>query len=80
MKLLITQETRRQGVKNNIKLGAGGIREVEFIVQAHQLIRGGQEKSLQTRSVYTAMNGLVELDLIDPEHARQLLKDYEYLR
>ncbi|MBL4857295.1 MAG: bifunctional [glutamate--ammonia ligase]-adenylyl-L-tyrosine phosphorylase/[glutamate--ammonia-ligase] adenylyltransferase [Idiomarina sp.] len=80
MKLLITQETRRQGVKNNIKLGAGGIREVEFIVQAHQLIRGGQEKSLQTRSVYTAMNGLVELDLIDSENARQLLKDYEYLR
>lgn len=43
MKLLITQETRRQGVKNNIKLGAGGIREVEFIVQAHQLIRGGRK-------------------------------------
>jgi len=80
MKLLITQETRRQGVRNNIKLGAGGIREVEFIVQAHQLIRGGQEKSLQTRSVYRAMNELVELGLIGLEHAEQLVKDYEYLR
>ncbi|RUO64845.1 bifunctional [glutamate--ammonia ligase]-adenylyl-L-tyrosine phosphorylase/[glutamate--ammonia-ligase] adenylyltransferase [Idiomarina ramblicola] len=80
MKLLITQETRRQGVKNNIKLGAGGIREVEFIVQAHQLIRGGQEKSLQTRSVYKAMHELIELDLIEPAQASQLLKDYEYLR
>ncbi|MFV1467929.1 bifunctional [glutamate--ammonia ligase]-adenylyl-L-tyrosine phosphorylase/[glutamate--ammonia-ligase] adenylyltransferase [Idiomarina sp. HB] len=80
MKLLITQETRRQGVKNNIKLGAGGIREVEFIVQAHQLIRGGQEKSLQTRSVYKAMNELTELDLIDRKQASQLLDDYEYLR
>ncbi|MCK7459325.1 bifunctional [glutamate--ammonia ligase]-adenylyl-L-tyrosine phosphorylase/[glutamate--ammonia-ligase] adenylyltransferase [Idiomarina aminovorans] len=80
MKLLITQETRRQGVKNNIKLGAGGIREVEFIVQAHQLIRGGQEKSLQTRSVYKAMNELTELDLIGQKQAQQLLQDYEYLR
>lgn len=80
MKLLITQETRRQGVKNNIKLGAGGIREVEFIVQAHQLIRGGQEKSLQTRSVYQAMDGLIELDLIERQQADQLVEDYEYLR
>ncbi|MCA1768121.1 MAG: bifunctional [glutamate--ammonia ligase]-adenylyl-L-tyrosine phosphorylase/[glutamate--ammonia-ligase] adenylyltransferase, partial [Idiomarina sp.] len=80
MKLLITQETRRQGVKNNIKLGAGGIREVEFIVQAHQLIRGGQEKSLQTRSVYKAMAELTELDLIEQKQAQQLLEDYEYLR
>lgn len=80
MKLLITQETRRQGVKNNIKLGAGGIREVEFIVQAHQLIRGGQEKSLQTRSVYQAMDGLIELDIIERQQADQLVEDYEYLR
>ncbi|MAC33394.1 MULTISPECIES: bifunctional [glutamate--ammonia ligase]-adenylyl-L-tyrosine phosphorylase/[glutamate--ammonia-ligase] adenylyltransferase [Idiomarina] len=80
MKLLITQETRRQGVKNNIKLGAGGIREVEFIVQAHQLIRGGQEKSLQTRSIYQAMDELTKLDLIGRQQASELLKDYEYLR
>ncbi|MDV6315833.1 bifunctional [glutamate--ammonia ligase]-adenylyl-L-tyrosine phosphorylase/[glutamate--ammonia-ligase] adenylyltransferase [Idiomarina sp. HP20-50] len=80
MKLLITQETRRQGVKNNIKLGAGGIREVEFIVQAHQLIRGGQEKSLQTRSVYKAMAELTKLDLVGQQAADQLLEDYEYLR
>ncbi|ASG65222.1 bifunctional [glutamate--ammonia ligase]-adenylyl-L-tyrosine phosphorylase/[glutamate--ammonia-ligase] adenylyltransferase [Idiomarina piscisalsi] len=80
MKLLITQETRRRGVKNNIKLGAGGIREVEFIVQAHQLIRGGQEKSLQTRSLYTAVNGLIELELIDKERADMLMRNYEFLR
>jgi glutamate-ammonia-ligase adenylyltransferase len=80
MKLLITQETRRRGVKNNIKLGAGGIREVEFIVQAHQLIRGGQEKSLQTRSLYKAINGLVELELIEKERADKLIENYEFLR
>ncbi len=80
MKLLITQETRRRGVKNNIKLGAGGIREVEFIVQAHQLIRGGQEKSLQTRSLYTAVKGLIELELIDKERADMLMRNYEFLR
>lgn len=80
MKLLITQETRRRGVKNNIKLGAGGIREVEFIVQAHQLIRGGQEKSLQTRSLYQAISGLVELELMEKERADKLLQNYEFLR
>ena len=41
MKQLIQQEVRRKGMASNIKLGAGGIREVEFIAQAFQLIHGG---------------------------------------
>ncbi|MDI4745200.1 hypothetical protein MJL33_24780 [Salmonella enterica subsp. enterica serovar Kentucky] len=41
---------RRRGLKDNIKLGAGGIREIEFIVQVFQLIRGGREPSLQSPS------------------------------
>lgn len=80
MKLLITQETRRQGVKNNIKLGAGGIREVEFIAQAHQLIRGGQQKSLQTQSLYQAFAEAEELDLLPIDTVSQLIKNYEFLR
>lgn len=80
MKLLITQETRRQGVKNNIKLGAGGIREVEFIAQVHQLIRGGQEKTLQTQSLYQAYQEIASLGLMEAAETRQLLADYEFLR
>lgn len=80
MKLLITQETRRQGVKNNIKLGAGGIREVEFIAQTHQLIRGGQQKSLQTQSIYQAYQQITALGLMPSADTQQLLQDYEFLR
>lgn len=43
MKGMIAREVRRRGLKDNIKLGAGGIREIEFIVQVFQLIRGGRE-------------------------------------
>lgn len=49
MKQLIQQEVRRKGMADNIKLGAGGIREVEFIAQAFQLIHGGRDLSLQQR-------------------------------
>ena len=47
MKGKIEREVRRRGLKDNIKLGAGGIREIEFIVQVFQLIRGGHEIKLQ---------------------------------
>lgn len=49
MKQLIQQEVRRKGMSENIKLGEGGIREVEFIAQAFQLIHGGRDLSLQQR-------------------------------
>ena len=61
MKSLIAQEVRRKGLQDNIKLGAGGIREVEFIVQALQLIRGGREPQLQTQSLAKALAALTEL-------------------
>lgn len=45
MKSMISSEVRRRGLSNNIKLGAGGIREVEFIAQVFQLIRGGRRQA-----------------------------------
>src|SRR5690606_23940850 len=50
-KAMSNAEVRRLGLDNNIKLGPGGIREIEFIVQAIQVIRGGQDKNLQEREV-----------------------------
>src|SRR5690606_12942700 len=47
MKLLIEREVNRKGMQDNVKLGRGGIREVEFTVQVFQLIRGGQDKTLR---------------------------------
>ncbi|WP_411368939.1 bifunctional [glutamate--ammonia ligase]-adenylyl-L-tyrosine phosphorylase/[glutamate--ammonia-ligase] adenylyltransferase [Pseudidiomarina salilacus] len=80
MKNLITQETRRQGVQDNIKLGPGGIREVEFIAQTFQLIRGGQERQLQTQSLYQAYTAIAELELLPAATINTLLDGYGFLR
>lgn len=55
MKNMIEREVRRRGLINNIKLGAGGIREIEFISQVFQLIRGGREPVLQSQSLFAAL-------------------------
>ena len=51
MKQMINREVRRKGLEQNVKLGSGGIREVEFIAQAFQLIRGGRDRDLQQREL-----------------------------
>lgn len=51
MKTLIQRQVRARGMTDNIKLGRGGIREVEFIAQAFQLIRGGREPDLRVRNI-----------------------------
>ncbi|MGX5915566.1 bifunctional [glutamate--ammonia ligase]-adenylyl-L-tyrosine phosphorylase/[glutamate--ammonia-ligase] adenylyltransferase [Aliidiomarina sp. Khilg15.8] len=80
MKLLINQEARRQGVNGNIKLGLGGIREIEFIAQTFQLIRGGREKDLQTRSLLAALHTCGELNLLDTSAVEELEAAYLCLR
>lgn len=62
MKGMIAREVRRRGLKDNIKLGAGGIREIEFIVQVFQLIRGGREPALQQRALLPTLHALEKLD------------------
>src|SRR5690606_6551228 len=64
MKALIEQEVRRKGMEHNVKLGAGGIREVEFIGQAFQLIRGGRDPELQQRSILPVLQTLRERQLL----------------
>lgn len=58
MKALIAEQVKRKGLEDNIKLGAGGIREIEFIGQAFQLIRGGRETELQARPILTVLERL----------------------
>lgn len=80
MKTLIERQLESSGAQGDVKLGRGGIREIEFLVQNHQLIRGGREKNLQTTSLYVAMQQMVELGVID-QHAHDLLLDaYRFLR
>lgn len=80
MKGMIAREVRRRGLKDNIKLGAGGIREIEFIVQVFQLIRGGREPSLQSRSLLPTLAAIAQLHLLPEGDDRILREAYLFLR
>lgn len=80
MKGMIAREVRRRGLKDNIKLGAGGIREIEFIVQVFQLIRGGREPSLQQRSLLPTLTAIEQLHLLSAQDAHALREAYLFLR
>ncbi|MCK0767246.1 bifunctional [glutamate--ammonia ligase]-adenylyl-L-tyrosine phosphorylase/[glutamate--ammonia-ligase] adenylyltransferase [Chromohalobacter canadensis] len=80
MKRLINREVKRKGMADNIKLGPGGIREVEFVVQAFQLIRGGRDTELQLTSLAAALRCLTDLELLPGEVTDALRVDYAFLR
>ncbi|MGB0567790.1 MAG: bifunctional [glutamate--ammonia ligase]-adenylyl-L-tyrosine phosphorylase/[glutamate--ammonia-ligase] adenylyltransferase [Alteromonas macleodii] len=80
MKKLIATEIRRRRLSNNIKLGAGGIREVEFFAQSFQLIHGGREPALQSKSLLRTLDALTELDIVERDVTQQLKSDYLFLR
>ncbi|MCM5704272.1 bifunctional [glutamate--ammonia ligase]-adenylyl-L-tyrosine phosphorylase/[glutamate--ammonia-ligase] adenylyltransferase [Larsenimonas salina] len=80
MKGLINREVRRRDIEDNIKLGRGGIREVEFVVQAFQLIRGGRDRELQTPSLKQALDVLKPLELLPASAVDELHDDYVFLR
>ncbi|EGR2796415.1 bifunctional [glutamate--ammonia ligase]-adenylyl-L-tyrosine phosphorylase/[glutamate--ammonia-ligase] adenylyltransferase [Vibrio navarrensis] len=80
MKSMISSEVRRRGLTNNIKLGAGGIREIEFIAQVFQLIRGGREPSLRKRGLLTTLEAIAQLQLLTQEEVSSLTLAYQFLR
>lgn len=80
MKLLIQQEVRRKGMSENIKLGAGGIREIEFIAQAFQLIHGGRDLSLQQRPLLKVLSTLEGQGYLPPAVVSEMKEGYEFLR
>ncbi len=80
MKGMIERELEQADFNQNIKLGWGGIREVEFLIQSHQLIRGGRENSLQTSRLYQAMTALKKLGVIDDQVCAGLTAGYRFFR
>ncbi|MDO4698192.1 MAG: bifunctional [glutamate--ammonia ligase]-adenylyl-L-tyrosine phosphorylase/[glutamate--ammonia-ligase] adenylyltransferase [Pasteurellaceae bacterium] len=80
MKQKISREVLRRGLVDNIKLGAGGIREIEFIVQSFQLMRGGRDKILQQRSLLAVLPELAKLQLLSDTQVEQLRNAYLFLR
>jgi len=80
MKDLIAREVERRELQQNVKLGPGGIREIEFIVQAYQLLRAGGTPRLQTRSLLEALPQLAGQKLLSAEAVTDLLDAYRFLR
>ena len=80
MKAMINAQMKSKGMKNNIKLGPGGIREIEFIGQTLQLIRAGREPELRERSLIKVLTLLGEKDYLQQTEVEQLIQAYWFLR
>jgi glutamate-ammonia-ligase adenylyltransferase len=80
MKQMIAMEVRRKGLADNIKLGPGGIREVEFFGQIFQLIRGGVNPDLQDTGILRVLKALAAENHIPQAVCDELTSAYEFLR
>ncbi|MDP8170060.1 bifunctional [glutamate--ammonia ligase]-adenylyl-L-tyrosine phosphorylase/[glutamate--ammonia-ligase] adenylyltransferase [Pasteurella skyensis] len=80
MKQNISREVMRRNLTNNIKLGAGGIREIEFIVQTFQMIRGGRNELLRSRRLLESLTALNQLQILTSDQIEQLYNAYIFLR
>jgi glutamate-ammonia-ligase adenylyltransferase len=80
MKAAIAAEVARKDMADDIKRGPGGIREIEFLVQALQLIRGGREPGLRDRQLLPALRALVAAGHVDAAASGMLTDAYGFLR
>ena len=80
MKAAISAEVARSDRFDDIKRGPGGIREIEFLAQALQLIRGGREPALRERRLLPALRALVESGQMDAADGAALVAAYRFLR
>ena len=80
MKAMIDAEVQKREMADNLKLGPGGIREIEFLVQALQLIRGGREPALRQRSLLAALEALAQAGHLSAPTVQRLASAYRFLR
>ncbi len=80
MKQMIQREVARRRLQDNIKLGPGGIREIEFVAQCFQLIRGGRDRVLQEPNLQKVLHALVELGSLPGGVVEELIDAYRFLR
>lgn len=80
MKALIDAEVARRDLADDLKLGAGGIREIEFVVQLQQLIRAGRDASLRARGLLPALEACAARGYLSQRQARTLREAYLFLR
>ncbi|MEZ5477445.1 MAG: bifunctional [glutamate--ammonia ligase]-adenylyl-L-tyrosine phosphorylase/[glutamate--ammonia-ligase] adenylyltransferase [Thiolinea sp.] len=80
MKVMINREAQRKGKRHDIKLGKGGIREIEFTAQVFQLMRGGRLHDLQQTNLLKTLDVLEQRQLLTAEDAAELRTAYDFLR
>ncbi len=80
LKQMISAQVVKKGMQNNLKLGPGGIREIEFIVQAFQLVHGGRDKQLQGRQLLPTLKYLLDKEFIETKQYEGLKAAYYFLR
>ncbi|MGA7437476.1 MAG: bifunctional [glutamate--ammonia ligase]-adenylyl-L-tyrosine phosphorylase/[glutamate--ammonia-ligase] adenylyltransferase, partial [Luteibacter sp.] len=80
MKALIDAEVARKDLAGNLKLGPGGIREIEFVVQLTQMIRGGRDPALRVRGLLPALRACESRGYIPKSRAKLLRDAYIFLR
>jgi glutamate-ammonia-ligase adenylyltransferase len=80
MKALIDSEVARKDLSQHLKLGPGGIREIEFVVQLLQLIRGGREPSLRENGLLPALAACERIGALSSVSAKVLRESYRFLR
>ena len=80
MKALVDAEVQRREMADNLKLGPGGIREIEFLVQALQLIRGGREPALRERGLLPALHAMAQAGHLPAATVDELAEAYRFLR
>ncbi|MDX2170037.1 MAG: hypothetical protein SF182_23405 [Deltaproteobacteria bacterium] len=80
MKERVEQESERAGGTFNVKVGRGGIRDIEFVAQALQLLHGGRIPQVRTRSTQQALTALAEVGVLPRDEALALLDAYAFLR
>ena len=80
MHAMIAAEVKRRDLQGNVKLGPGGIREAEFVVQSLQLVRGGSEPALQSRELQKVLPLLVNNRGLSEAGALGLRKGYRFMR
>ena len=80
MKALIDAEVARRDLADDLKLGAGGIREIEFVVQLQQMIRGGRDPSLRVHGLLPALDACAARGYLSQRQSRELREAYLFLR
>lgn len=80
LKNKIDLQARSRGMQDNIKLGRGGIREIEFFVQAFQILKGGRNRQLQSTQIFHCFDVLQKQQIVESKTIEELREAYIYLR